>query len=77
MVRFVAWPLQMEALPEIAAVGSGVTVTMAVPEVLVPVQLASLTVGGKVYVVVADGEMLMTAGDTGVLKGPAGLPLTR
>ena len=54
-------PLHVVALPLITAVGTGLTVTTALPE-NVPVQLASLT-AVTVYVVVTVGATLNVYGD--------------
>ena len=54
-------PRQTVAVPLIAAVGFGLTVTVAVPDT-VPVQFASLT-AVSVYVVVVPGDTEKVYGD--------------
>ena len=56
-------PLQIVGVPDITAVGRGLTVTVAVPlkSALTDVQLASLNVA-TVYEVVDDGDTLTVIG---------------
>ena len=70
-------PSQISVVPEIVAVGIGVTVTTAEPDVLVPVQFASSIVAGSEYVVFAPGDTLITAMAVLDMKVPAGIPFSR
>ena len=65
MLKFVDWPLQIDVVPAIVAVGRAFTVTVAEPvrsPARVPQRLASER-AATVYTVVIDGDTLTLIGD--------------